>query len=242
MSNSVAREPWFLEGRRSVLLRAIWTTLVLGGLAFFAGFLAMLMAFVLILSLEQSISEEYAVFLFEVPFVIVLTAFVGLPYWFWLRAPLASLVARGMCLIGFIAAPSLIALTTCDKESLSDFFEAGNDLLGERSEIWREVPFEFLALFSLLWLAFGMASLQHSRLWFCAVFLSAVSVPLTAPLIFIVSRVQDYAGQWVPGSDLIASGTFGGQFLVLLVVPWGIVFWFPPHSECPPVEGPSPQA
>lgn len=241
MPTATACEPWFLEGRRSILLRAIWTTLVLGGLAFFAGFAAMLLAFVLMYSLEQSVSEEYIVFFFGIPFVVMLIALVGLPYWFWLRVSPANLAARAIGLIGLVAAPSLLALTMYDKESLAHFFEAGNDLLAARSEIWREVPFEFLILFSLLWLAFSLASLRRSRLWFCAAVLSAVSVPLTAPLLFVVSKVMDYAGQWVPGFDLIASGTFGGQFLVLLVVPWGIVFWFPPPSECPPVENLHPQ-
>lgn len=234
MSNSAAREPWFLEGRRSVLLRAVLMSLVLGGLGFVAG-IGWLVGVMVLINLIPAFDEAMLV-VFGGTGCLALGIAVAIPYSRWLSHPPAGTALR---VVGLVVCGALLASLV---SSLMVLIESADSKImspDEYSNRRLRIPIEYLLLFGAIWLAWSVAFVRRSWTWPLMAGLSAVSIFLLPVLILGMDASSNQLIGWLPLEVqqilAITSGvTVGGQFFALLVVPWGIPFWFPPARKSAP--------
>lgn len=229
MSNSVAREPWFLEGRRSVLQRAILTSVVLAGLGFLAG-LVWLAAAVILVSIIP-LPFQTTVFVFGFTGSVALALVVAVPYLHYRETLTELSVARVCNLIFFTAVLSGVSaiLSPPMTESTSHAHDVP----------WLWIPFAHLMQFVLIWLVWCVVMIRPSWSWLFMSGLSACSLLAVPCLIFVLETAMNRRSapfpQFVQQTLITAlSTTITSQFLVILVVPWGIPFWFPPERKPAP--------
>ncbi|WLD15273.1 hypothetical protein [Planctellipticum variicoloris] len=234
MSPPTLREPWFLKHRTSIWQRAIVMSLVLGGLGFLAGLIWLMEMFVLLSLIE--LPDNARVFAFGVAGSLALGAGVAVPYLSWIGTRFGILRTRLNCLVGVAAILSAATAFTLDptwifnppvvSHSGTTFFRI-------------HIPVVILIQFPFIWLAWSAALLRRTWGWLIMSGLSAGSLLAIPATIYAIGAVLN---QWSDQLSLqfqqIAVITVGGtstsQFLALLVIPWGIPFWFPPAREPAP--------
>lgn len=235
MLTSTLREPWFLEGRTSVWQRAVLMSLVLGVLGFVAG-IGWLVGVMVLINLIPAFDEAMLV-VFGGTGCLALGIAVAIPCSRWLSHPPAGTALRvvGLVVCGLLLASLVSSLMVLIESADSDILSHD-----EYSNRWLRIPIEFLLLFASIWLAWSVAFVRRSWTWPLMAGLSAVSVLLLPLLILGMDASSNHLIGWLPLEVqqilAIASGvTVGGQFFALLVVPWGIPFWFPPANEPAPI-------
>ncbi len=234
VSNSADREPWFLEGRRSVLQRAVLMSLVLGGLGFVAG-IGWLVGVMVLINLIPAFDEAMLV-VFGGTGCLALGGAVAIPYSRWLSHPPAGTALR---VVGLVVCGALLASLVSSLMVLVESVDSEIMSPDEYSNRWLRIPIEYLLLFGAIWLAWSVAFVRRSWMWPLMAGLSAASILLLPVLIFGMDASTTHLIGWLPLEVqqilAIASGvTVGGQFFALLVIPWGIPFWFPPERNPAP--------
>jgi hypothetical protein len=230
------REPFFLRGRRNVLLRAIWMSLALGLLSGGAGLAAMLAVMLMSTALP---GEDLLSVMIGASAAVALAAVVGIPYFRW-RGDSARRIATGAGCIILIGAGPLLLESTVPSGPL--------ELASAQVEAWKgyvgwddmpTVPFEVMFGLMLQWLAWGAACFRRAWTWLLTLLVSGLSISLwTLSTMAVVSSVEN-AQDSLPGEvfmvlALVAELSIPGQFFAALVIPWGAPFWWPLETEVPP--------
>ncbi len=231
------REPFFLRGRRSVLLRAIWTSLALGMIGGSAGLAAEL--FYLLLGLMLQGSDEDVMRLVFSSAAISLATVAGIPYFVWRGSSARGIATRAGCIMLIAAGPMLT-----ENALLWGLLDLANQQLDAwKSGVeWGEmliVPVEVMFGLTLLWLAWSAACFHRSRSWLLTFLASGLSIPF-----WILSAVAslyspNLASRWLPDEvtmilAIVTQLSIPGQFFTLLMIPWGVPFWWPPEIKLPP--------
>lgn len=236
MSNSAAREPWFLEGRRSVLQRAILTSVVLGGLGFLAGLVWL--AETIVLSSIEELEGAAFVFAFGVTGSLALSLTVAAPYQLWNGKSSGRTIA---CVIFFVNVAAILSVATAGfstlaKNSTPDVVSHSDD-----ATFWLRIAVTYLPQFVSIWLAWCAALYRRSWGWLIMCGLSACSLVALPVSIYAYEVVMNQSKEQFPLQfrEIFARtfwATLTSQFFALLMIPWGIPFWFPPDRQCSCIE------
>jgi hypothetical protein len=217
------REPFFLRGQQSRLVRAIGMSLALGGMGFVVGTAWFGGARATFAFLGTGRSDDYELAFFSGSAGMLLAA-ISILYAYWLRRHSLDTLLRAVWIPCLATAPWLTApLLQPQLDEWSVFLD----------DSWN-LPLDFLTLYGLLWFAWTTASVRPAAIWFLSAGLSFLSVPLTIVLLKSVEWIAVFYWSWIPGISLVDALelatvlTFGGQFFAALLIPWGIPFWRPP--------------
>lgn len=224
------REPWFLRGRKSVLLRAVLMTVAIAGLSLLAG-----VSFRLILYAGYVGDLWVSFYVEDFRLVVggllggVTAILVGVPCCYWygnsrIQAGLMCLILTCVCSGSYRLVPTL---------------DIGLQNLGiDSGSISRDA----LAMFLALWFAWCVADLQRLQKY-------PISWSLSAMVVLVIIFVMPVAGAEfamtpydilsvrsggiLPRLDLGESTALKatGTLLAILFVPWGIPFWLPPAAQ-----------
>lgn len=227
MFSPTRRDPWFLKGRTSVLQRAVLTSVVLGGLGLLAG-----LAEAIILLNLPPVPFPANVFFLGLTDSFSLALIVAVSYLRWSER-LAELIATRVFHLMFWTAvlssvTAVLLMRTAEVVSYADL-------------PWILSPFAHVLQFTVIWLAWCVAMIRPSWNWLFLSILSACSL-LALPLtVYGIEVVMNHGNpqlppQFQPLFLVACEATFASQFLALLLVPWGIPFWFPPPREPAPVD------
>lgn len=229
------REPFFLRGRRSVPLRAIWMSLALGVIGGGAGLAAVLCYVLLALTLENS--NKGVVQIIAGSTAISLATVVGVPYFRW-RGDTACGIATKACCIMLIAAGPMVLEVKLLRVLL--------DLATQQMNAWTNMGAEELLMavrimfgLTLLWLAWSAACFRRSSSWLLTFLASGLSIPFWILSVAASLYSLNFASSWLPDEvtmflAIVTQLSIPGQFFALLVIPWGVPFWWPPETEIPP--------
>lgn len=236
MSAALFRDPWFLQGRTSVLQRAILTSLVLGGLGFLAG-LVWLAEIIVLTSIEELEGAAFVI-AFGVTGSLALSLTVAAPYLLWNGKSSGRTIA---CVIFFVNVAAILSVATAGfstlaKNSTPDVVSQSDD-----AAFWLRIAVTYLPQFVSIWLAWCAALYRRSWGWLIMCGLSACSLGALSVLVYAYEVVMNQRiGQFPLQFREIFARTFWAtltsQFFALLVIPWGIPFWFPPPREPAPVD------
>ncbi len=231
------REPFFLRGRRSVLLRAIWMSLALGVIGGGAGLATVL--FYLLLGLMLQGSDEIDMRLIVGSAAISLATVIGIPYFRWRGESVFGIATRAGCILLIAAGPMLF-----ENAALWGLLDLANQQLDAwKSDVeWGDMlilPVEVMFALTLLWLAWSAAYFRRSWTWLLTVLVSGLSIPCWILSVTVALFSVGLAQNGLPGEVfmvlvIVYQLSIPGQFFVLLVTPWGVPFWWPPETEVPP--------
>lgn len=223
------REPFFLRGKQSRLVRAIWMSLALGAIGFLTGTVWFVGAQVLIFSLIGSWGETW-VFLLLSGSAGVMLAAINVVYSRWLSRSATATVLRTGWIVLATTLPWLAHRP--DQASPATWYvlleEPASRLFSENVEIF--------PLLTVLWLAWATANIRRSPLWFVMVGASWLSVPAITLVLNSIDEIAGFFRSGLPGGllaglvETVAALSLGGQFFAALLVPWGIPFWTPPAA------------
>lgn len=221
------REPFFLHGRRSVLLRAIWMSFGLSAIGGCAGLVATVAVTTLdLLRLRDIVVVGMSTF---GPIAVSLAMLVGIPYSRWMRHTVQGTVARAGWIV-FVPTVVLASASTLPRDQREVILQRMDNLLGD------PILGELAAMFSLMWLAWSTAYIRRSWTWVATAGVSALSIPLWILSIEAERQTIRYANGHLPGGllqtlEMVSQLSVVCQFFVLLVIPWGIPFWRPPTPD-----------
>lgn len=237
-------EPFYLRGRKSLLQRAVLMSLVLGTVGYAAGACWAVAIHVLISSGLDSLSYAYHVPVYSGTAAVALYV-VGCWY-----GRLLAYSQRGT-LLASVWLLTVIVILPClaDPETLEVL--AGRYPWNVEIELPRYQPrslnlipvkhAESLELSYVISLAWATAFIQGSRIWLAPAAISLVVSPLLAGWVqltmadtFIAQRAI-FAGT----PSLFEIGwilSYGGCQFAILLLPWGIPFWWPPDADKRPAE------
>ncbi len=229
------REPFFLRGRRSVLLRAIWMSLAISVIGGGAGLAAVLVY--LLLGLTVGL-EGGLLRLVGGSAAVSLATVVGIPYFRWRGDSVRGIAARAGCIMLIAAGPMLLE----NKLLWGLLAQAAQQLDAWKSDMeWGErliVSAEFMFVLILLWVAWSAACVRSSRSWLLTILVSGLSIPLWILSLAVSMYSVGFAQNALPSNVFsimlsVLQLSLPGQFFALLVIPWGAPFWWPPNTELP---------
>lgn len=223
------RDPIFLRGRHSVLQRSVVITLALAVLALFAG-LADKVGSEVVMRLVDALVPVKAPLTVSVGLAAVaLATILGIPYASWLHHSPRGVAVR-VCWILCVVVVPFGALVL-----RQDLVDAGNRWLAGLTGGGVLIPLEWLVFYSLMWAGWTSAFYRHSRTWIAAALLSWLSIPLVITSFNLTSYAANLTVSPWPGFSLRlpAQGLLSmrSQFFLVLAMPWGIPFWWPPADR-----------
>lgn len=229
------REPFFLRGRRSILQRAGIISLALGGLAFVAGTMWLIGSGAALDEVRGLMPGTVYYAIMATSAGIALTS-IAIPYSYWLGNTWTGTALRAIWIIGIVTAPCV------GGEELQDQLDAGTYWLEEALGLPQAIPLDFVLILSLLWLGWTTAFARMS--WSCgaSAVTSVLSIPGAIVLMHLLTRLSEAQQKALPmggigeAVEVITLLSFGGQFLTLLIVPWGLPFWWPLKPDSPVAE------
>lgn len=225
------REPWFLRGRKSVLLRAVLMSFVLAALACFAGFTLCLSVYAIFGTQILSRFTEEQFFLTKAGITgLTIATLAGIPCSYWYGHSQIR-VGVSWLLVGLASSQSIHL-----DSIVNDWMRSAGCF-----NLWSASPHE-VALFLCLWIVWSFCFLRRARTYVLSVALSA----LVLPVVSLVMPEFEESFTTTPW-DLLSYSTNGilpqldlrriptikatGTLLTIFIVPWGIPFWFPPAAQ-----------
>lgn len=224
------REPWFLRGRKSVLLRAVLMSFVLSALSMLAGLTFRLVLFASFdAELFRGLTFEAGRIIWGTLFGGIVMSAIGIPCSVWYGHSYLRTTAAW-----------LLVVVTC-----SQSFQFVASLTGwmERAGFETQyISMDYVALFLLLWFAWSIAYLRRSRSFAGCALLSAVVLPVIVLVMPATGKafsttpwdvLSSWSGGVLPRLEFGESSAVKatGTLLAILFVPWGIPFWFPPAAQ-----------
>lgn len=198
------REPFFLAGYRSVLIRAVLMSAVIGALSLVTGWLVILAA--------------YMTAWFELSSVWVATGIWALVATLCIYGPLNYWNARSWLVIA-MCFPALMVMPGV------------NGWLVEAAQRSNAVD-PFFASTVLSSILSGLLLVRRSRLHVAAYVMSVCLSPVSSAMFLAVQQVSD-GEQIIPLEYLYPLLiTFQTAFsIACMAIPWGLPFWWPPSSR-----------
>lgn len=240
MPTTTLREPWFLEGRTSVWQRAVLMSLVLGGLGLVAGLAWMISLDFLVANTGYAVDDwkYFGPALSSLIAAEVLVTLIGIPYLRWQGQSPWSIAIRCTLMAWIVATPFL------GDSTVQSVLNAGCERFIVRSfgRGWLLSTLWTVEL-TLLCLAMSVGFFRTTWSFLPAAFISLYGV-FMAYLLCMGTKYVIFVPHGLP-SIFEAQLKFwrraypvmiGGPYFALIVIPWGIPFWFPPARELAPVD------
>lgn len=231
MSAAPFREPWFLKGRTSVVQRAVVMSLVLGGLSLVAGVLGMIGFFLTMTSPGSNHLASVASCVGGAALALAVAA----PYARWQGDSEITVTHRLWTMLAVCLSISVVVelLDSACPQAMADLRARAGRVFHDEARI-------ALAL-AIICLAWNAAFVRPTRQSLLMVGLSTPSIP-AMPLMFqainlghaVVVRSMGGSSPAVTVFEIVSILSLPGQCFALLVVPWGIPFWFPPERNPAP--------
>jgi len=220
------REPWFLNARQSVLQRAVMTSAAMGMLGALAGAIGAVAA-VLCALLARSTGAGPS---FGTAFVLGVCV-AGMILWYWQGAAIITIAWRALLLVFVADLPALAGFPLFGDVERLRAIEAGiqwaSRWLGEGDHLSQQYALWLM----LCWLGLSAANLGWCRTWFVSALGSGLSVPLAFPILHYAKRISEVIGSGSGLVDVLWLLMFLGQTMALLLIPWGLPWWFPPRRD-----------
>lgn len=230
------REPFFLRGKQSRLVRASWMSMALGGIGFVVGTAWFGGAWLFVEYGIGGFSEDQMFATLAASTGVTLAA-VSLLYSRWCGSALPGTIGRACVMACVPTAPWLAGLSSKlydagwyrplreSYRGLEDRFESDFDALSGQ--------FVILFFFTSLWLAWTAGCFRPARAWLLMSGLSLLAVPLMMASINVFDGISSLFRAWglaasvVEVLEIVSICSLGGQFLAALLIPWGFPFWWP---------------
>lgn len=239
------REPFFLRGRRSVLQRAILMSLSLATIGWTAGLGASLFASAILAHRHVDPFQKCAeaTVAYNVSAVVALAFCAGIPYFFWAGSSVRGIVVRVVWILAagigsvWMAGGERLWIWSCRLYGDLDSCFGSSEGLTTTLRFIALAPWLYPTLI-LCWIVWSLACIRRSWLFPGITVLSMACFPLWFATIHLVFWSDWIPRRWLAGSGgdlywIIADQSIIGYVFVLLLVPWGIPFWWPPKSAAP---------
>lgn len=227
------REPRFLNGRKNMPIRVLCVCLVLGGAAFFAGFVPvschlLLHQFGFVPRPRMTAAADTC----KVLTAICVAMGVVPLYSHWLRQTSVETAIRTVWLAWLMMVP-----TVWGEAAYSMLTEAYLQFSHRYTLLFPEWRMNEVSQMTILWLGLCTAYFRWSWQWLCCTALSLVGVMFAGKLDAMLPQfwvgLQTWIGADSTAYDLIVivdrSARYG-QCLALVVIPWGLPLWFSPKQ------------